>query len=144
MPNLLPKNIPDPRDFIGFLLWQKSNNWEKYINQQIKSFDITQSEIFLLISLAILTSNDKEVTQIDLVKFTSVSPMSVSKALKILERKELISRNVGTDSRSKSLELTEEGVSILIKSSHLLIQSQNTFFPNQDMTIFSKYLKSLK
>lgn len=143
MSKLFSSNIPDPREFAGFLIWQKSNNWEKFVNQKIKQFEITQTELFQLISLTILLQNQKEVTQIDLVKFTSTSPMSVSKTLKILERKMFIERKVGTDSRSKSILLTEKAELVLINSAEAIHLAEQSFFSQRGKDDFISYLKSL-
>lgn len=136
-------NIPDPKEYAGFLLWQKSNNWEKFVNQQIKVFGITQTELFQLISLAILTMGQTEVTQVDLVKFTLTSPMSVSKTLKILEKNEFVKRIVGKDTRSKSILLTEKSESVLINSAEAIHLAEQSFFSQKGKDDFVSYLKSL-
>lgn len=143
MSKLIPENIPDPRKYTGFLLWQKSNAWEKHVNQKLKTFNITQSEIFQLISLSLLLSEQQEVTQVELANFTGITAMNVSKIIKTLEQKGLIQRTTGTDSRSKALEVTENGIAILIQSAEILVEANNTFFPQKDAEKFYKYLSSL-
>jgi DNA-binding MarR family transcriptional regulator len=140
---LNPSNIPDPRDFAGYLIWQKSNNWEKYVNQQIKTFGITQTELFNLISLKILSLTQDEVTQVDLAKFTSTSAMSVSKTLKILEKNSFIVRKIGTDPRSKAIQITSKAETVLIESAQVLKKADETFFPSSNKNTFVSYLKSL-
>lgn len=140
----IPKDLPDPREFTGFLFWQKANNWEKYVNSRLESYNITQSEIFQLISISILLNQQEEVTQVDIANFTGVAAMSVSKVLKKLEKKEFITRQIGTDSRSKSLKLTENGLDVLIKSANILFESNNNFFPRKDREQFFSYLQQLK
>jgi DNA-binding MarR family transcriptional regulator len=136
--------MPDPRSFIGFQLWQKSNLCEKYINQQLKPFDITQSEIFPLISIAILTNEGGEVTQTKLSDFTGISLMSISKILKSLERKGYITRHTGKDSRSKAITITEDGLQILIKSAQTLQKANSKLFPETNSKQFYNYLLTIK
>lgn len=140
----IPQDFPDPREFTGFLFWQKANNWEKYVNSQLEAYNITQSEIFQLISISILLNQQEEVTQVDIANFTGVAPMSVSKILKKLEKKEFITRQIGTDSRSKSLNITENGWDVLIKSTKILFEANNNFFPKKHSEEFFSYLQQLK
>lgn len=140
----IPKDLPDPREFTGFLFWQKANNWEKYVNSQLEAYNISQSEIFQLISISILLNQQEEVTQVDIANFTGVPAMNVSKVLKKLEKKEFITRQTGTDSRSKSLKITEKGLDVLIKSAKTLFKSNQNFFPAQNSEEFFNYLQKLK
>jgi hypothetical protein len=77
----------NPMNYPGFLFWQKANVWEKYVNNQLKQFNVTQSEVLQLISLVVLLDKKVEVLQVDLVEFTGVGAMTVSKIFKILEKK---------------------------------------------------------
>ncbi|MGB6297865.1 MAG: MarR family winged helix-turn-helix transcriptional regulator [Rivularia sp. (in: cyanobacteria)] len=140
----IPEDFPDPREFTGFLFWQKANNWEKYVNSQLEPHNITQSEIFQLISISILLNQQEEVTQVDIANFTGVAAMSVSKVLKKLEKKEFIIRQTGTDSRSKSLKITEKGLDVLIQSAKTLFESNQSFFPTKHSEEFFNYLQQLK
>jgi DNA-binding MarR family transcriptional regulator len=137
-------NVPDPRTYIGFQLWQKSNLCEKYINSQLKKYQITQSEIFPLISLAVLINQSGEVTQVQLSDFTGISVMSISKILKTLEKKNYISRTTGKDSRSKALEITEDGMQILINSAQTLQEANTKLFPDDNSKQFYNYLLAIK
>lgn len=138
------QDLLDPREFTGFLFWQKANNWEKYVNSQLEPYNITQSEIFQLISIYILLSQQEEVTQVDIANFTGVAAMSVSKIMKKLEKKEFITRQIGTDSRSKSLKITQNGLDVLIQSANILFEANNNFFPKKDGKEFFSYLQKLK
>ena len=140
----IPKDFPDPREFTGFLFWQKANNWEKYVNSRLEPHNISQSEIFQLISISILLNQQEEVTQVDIANFTGVAAMSVSKILKKLEKKEFITRQTGTDSRSKSLKITEKGLDVLIKTTNILFESNQSFFPTKHGEEFFTYLQQLK
>ena len=140
----IPNDLPDPREVVGFLFWQKANNWEKYVNSQLEPYNISQSEIFQLISISILLNQQEEVTQVDIANFTGVAPMSVSKVLKKLDKKEFITRQTGADSRSKSLKITEKGLGVLIQSAKTLFESNQNFFPAKHSEQFFDYLQKLK
>jgi DNA-binding MarR family transcriptional regulator len=137
-------SFSSPLEYPGFLIWQKANVWEKYINDILKQLHITQSEIFQLISLATLLRQHDEVRQIDLVSFTGASPMSVSKILKILEKRDLITRTTGVDTRSKALGITEVGMRMLIDSTHLLFEANKTFFSEENLEQFKHYLQNIQ
>ncbi|AFY56814.1 transcriptional regulator [Rivularia sp. PCC 7116] len=140
----IPKDLPDPREFTGFVFWQKANNWEKYVNSQLEAYNISQSEIFQMISISILLNQQEEVTQVDIANFTGVAAMSVSKVLKKLEKKEFITRETGTDSRAKSLKITQKGLDVLIRSANTLFESNQSFFPTKNGEQFFNYLQQLK
>lgn len=133
----------DPRRYTGFTLWRKANDWERTLNQALKPFDITQSEILILISCAFLLQELGEITQVDIVEFIGVMPMSVSKTLKRLESNSLITRTTGVDTRSKSVTVTKQGMDILVKTAKIILEMNDSFFPEKGKAIFDSYLNSL-
>jgi MarR family transcriptional regulator, organic hydroperoxide resistance regulator len=127
---ILDHNL-DPRNYEGFILWRKANDWEKVVNTALKEFDVTYSELLLMISIAYLSNTQSEVTQIDLVNFSGVTPMSVSKTLVKLEKKLFINRKQATDTRAKSIVLSNLGLQLLLNTSTTMKQTNDSFFNKQ-------------
>jgi DNA-binding MarR family transcriptional regulator len=144
MKTIIPNDAPNATDYPGFVLWQKSNNWERYINDLLKPFSISQSEILQLISIITLLRSQDEVTQIELVALTGVTPMHTSKILIKLEKNNLISRKVATDSRAKALRVTEKGLKLLFATAPILQDANKNFFPKENLEIFNTYLNKIK
>jgi MarR family transcriptional regulator, organic hydroperoxide resistance regulator len=118
----------DPRNYEGFKLWRKANEWEKTVNNALKQFDVSYSELLMLISLTYLSSTQDEVTQIDLVNYSGVTPMSVSKTLVRLEKNQFISRSQAIDTRAKSIVLSKLGTKLLINTAPIMKETNDQFF----------------
>lgn len=121
-------NAPNPEDFAGFLIWQLSNKWEKYVNQQLKKFNTSQGECFHLISILQLSARLSEVTQVDVARVTGGSMMNTSKILKSLEKKQWITRQTASDPRAKKVEITEAGIVIAKDTAMVLGKANEVFF----------------
>lgn len=124
----LPTNAPNPEDFAGFLIWQLSNKWEKYVNQKLKEFNISQGECFHLISIMQLSKRLNEVTQVDIAHVTGGSIMNTSKILKSLEKKKWITRQTASDSRAKKVSITETGIAISVDVAKVLGKANQDFY----------------
>ncbi|MEO0397712.1 MAG: MarR family winged helix-turn-helix transcriptional regulator [Cyanobacteria bacterium P01_A01_bin.137] len=124
----LPADAPDPEDFAGFLIWQLSNKWEKYVNQKLKEFNINQGESFHLISILQLSKKLSEVTQVDIANATGGSIMNTSKILKSLENKQWIMRQTASDSRAKKVSVTAAGIAISVEIAAVLAAADETFY----------------
>lgn len=98
----------------GFLLWQVTNLWQREIKKALKEFGLTHSQYVLLASIHWLTLHNQEVTQVVLSNHTKIDPMSTSTVLRTLQQKEFLQRKEHlTDTRAKTVGLTEEGVKII-------------------------------
>ncbi|MBC7472295.1 MAG: winged helix-turn-helix transcriptional regulator [candidate division SR1 bacterium] len=134
---------PVPTDFAGFLLWQTANKWEKYINLQLKKTDLNQADMLHLISLFHLLQTSSEVSQVQLAEYTGVTTMSVSKILTKLSKIDLVTRKIGSDSRSKSISLTEKGIKILQECANKMQDADKKFFVPKAKPQFINYLNNL-
>ncbi|MEI6142849.1 MAG: MarR family transcriptional regulator [Mariniphaga sp.] len=98
----------------GFLLWQVTNLWQREIKKALKEFGLTHSQYVLLASIHWLTLHNQEVTQVVLSNHTKIDAMSTSTVLRTLQQKEFLQRKEHlTDTRAKTVGLTEEGVKII-------------------------------
>jgi DNA-binding MarR family transcriptional regulator len=127
MSQIIP-DAPNPEEFAGFLIWQLSNKWEKYVNQKLKEFNTNQGECFHLISVLQLSKERDEVTQVDIAQVTGGSIMNTSKILKNLEQKQWITRQTASDPRAKKITVTEAGFKILIATATVLAKANADFY----------------
>ena len=106
-------SVETPDDSSGFLLWQVTNLWQREIKKALEKYGLTHSQFVLLASIYWLTLHKQEVTQIVLSSHTKIDPMTTSTVLRTLQSKKLLQRQEhATDTRAKTVELTEEGKKI--------------------------------
>ena len=86
--------------------------WQRQIKKALDPLDITHTQFVLLASLAWLAKTKPTVTQIDIAHHSNTDKMMVSKVLRTLQAKGLVSRQEHeTDTRAKTITLTDEGQS---------------------------------
>ena len=141
--NSLLTDAPNPEDFAGFLIWQLSNKWEKYVNQKLKGFNINQGEAFHLISILQLSKELSEVTQVDIANATGGSIMNTSKILKSLEKKQWITRQTASDSRAKKVAVTEAGLAISVNIAAVLGKADEAFYKSSRTPEFIATLQQI-
>jgi MarR family transcriptional regulator, organic hydroperoxide resistance regulator len=113
----------------GFLLWQVTNLWQREIKKALEQYGITHSQFVLLASIHWLILHGEEVTQIVLSNHTKIDPMTTSTVLRTLQKKGLVQRQEHlTDTRAKTVVLTEEGKIVVKKAIVTVEQFDYDFF----------------
>jgi len=113
----------------GFLLWQVTNLWQREIKKALKKFELTHSQFVLLANIHWHTTDKQNVTQILLSNHTKIDPMTTSTVLRTLQTKGLIKRQEHeTDTRAKTVELTETGLKIIKQAIKTVEQFDKQFF----------------
>lgn len=122
-------SVESPDDSSGFLLWQVTNLWQREIKKALEKYGLTHSQFVLLASIHWLTLQKQEVTQIVLSSHTKIDPMTTSTVLRTLQSKKLLQRQEhSTDTRAKTVELTEEGKKITKLAVKTVEKFDNDFF----------------
>ncbi len=136
-------SVESPDDSSGFLLWQVTNLWQREIRKALEKYNLTHSQFVLLASIYWLTLHKQEVTQIVLSSHTKIDPMTTSTVLRTLQAKKLLQRQEhATDTRAKTVSLTEEGKKIIKQAVKTVEKFDNDFFsPLGDKT--SEFNKKL-
>jgi MarR family transcriptional regulator, organic hydroperoxide resistance regulator len=110
-------SVDKPEQSPGFLLWQVTNLWQREIKKALEQYGLTHSQFVLLASIYWLVAHKEEVTQIVLSAHTKIDPMTTSTVLRTLQQKGLVQRQEHlTDTRAKTVGLTEEGKKIIKKA----------------------------
>lgn len=111
-----PFGFDAPEDSPGFLLWQTNARWQRNIKKFLESYDISHAQFVIMAILLWFRGKQTDTTQIDLIRMSKLDKMTVSKSLKKLAVKGLITRyENANDTRAKLVYLTETGISSIEK-----------------------------
>lgn len=122
-------SVERPEDSSGFLLWQVTNLWQREIKKALEAYDLTHSQFVLMASIHWLTLHKQEVTQIILSLHTKIDPMTTSTVLRTLQTKGLLQREEHlTDTRAKTVGLTDNGKKIIKQAVKTVETFDKTFF----------------
>ena len=126
-------HFKSPNDSPGYLLGQVTMLWQRKQKKVLDPLDLTQTQFVLLAALGWLSKMSSSVTQIDIANQSNADRMMVSKVLRTLEEKGFITRHEHeTDTRAKTINLTNEGELVLQKA---IIEVENAdldFFATLD------------
>lgn len=126
-------SIEKAEESTGFLLWQVTNLWQREIKKALEKYELTHSQFVLLASIHWLTLGKQIVTQILLSNHTKIDPMTTSTVLRTLQTKGLIKRQEHeTDTRAKTVGLTEIGLKNIRQAIKAVEQFDKTFFGSLD------------
>ena len=138
--------VEKAEDSTGFLLWQVTNLWQREIKKSLKPYNLTHTQFVLLTSIHWFTLQKQAVTQISLSNHTKIDPMTTSTVLRTLQTKELIKRQEhATDTRAKTIELTDNGVKIAKQAIKTVEDFDDLFFSKLklDLKTFNKNILTL-
>jgi MarR family transcriptional regulator, organic hydroperoxide resistance regulator len=122
-------SVEKPEESSGFLLWQVTNLWQREIKKALEQYGLTHSQFVLMASIHWLTIHKQEVTQIVLSAHTKIDPMTTSTVLRTLQQKGFIQRQEHlTDTRAKTVVLTEDGKKIIKKAVVTVEKFDTKFF----------------
>ncbi len=119
-----------PEDSTGYLLGQLTLIWQRKHKKVLDPLGLTQTQFVLLSSIAWLSKTNKKLTQVEIANHNNFDRMMVSKVLRTLQTKKLVTRQEhDTDTRAKIVALTPNGKKIL--------QTALTAVENADIDFFS-------
>jgi DNA-binding MarR family transcriptional regulator len=136
-------SVNTPEESSGFLLWQVTNLWQRGIRNALAEYNITHSQFVLLASTMWLSHGAAPVTQVLLSNHTKIDPMTTSTVLRTLQGKGLVKRREHeTDTRAKTIELTEAGVATAQLAVKKVEQFDRDFFSllGEDGSNFNRQL----
>ncbi|WP_095951176.1 MarR family winged helix-turn-helix transcriptional regulator [Flavobacterium sp. ACN6] len=139
-------HFKSPKDSPGYLLGQLTMLWQRKLKKVLDPLDLTQTQFVLLAALGWLSKKSDSVTQIDIANQSNADRMMVSKVLRTLEEKAFVTRHEHhTDTRAKTIRLTNTGESVLQKA---IIEVENAdieFFSilNENLPSFNSNMVKL-
>ncbi|WP_439444147.1 MarR family winged helix-turn-helix transcriptional regulator [Listeria aquatica] len=133
-------------DSIGLSFIKVYNLWHKLIKDQLKRIELTHPQFIVLASLGYLSQKAEEVNQIDIAKKSDIDVMTVSTIVRNLEKSGLVNRrNSITDTRAKSILLTEIGHKKLSEALPIVEKIDHDFFASlgKEKVYFNELLLQL-
>jgi MarR family transcriptional regulator, organic hydroperoxide resistance regulator len=139
-------SVDKPEDSSGFLLWQVTNLWQREIKKALEPYGLTHSQFVLMASIHWLALHKVDVTQIVLSTHTKIDPMTTSTVLRTLQQRGFIQRQEhSTDTRAKTVAMTDEGKKIIKKAVVTVEKFDHQFFSTLGAKVgdLNKYLLAL-
>ncbi|WP_455037137.1 MarR family winged helix-turn-helix transcriptional regulator [Leptotrichia massiliensis] len=117
----------------GLLFMRVYNKWHSIIKKELKKMNLTHPQFVVLASLAYLSQNDNEITQIMISKLAGIDVMTISQILSLLEKNDFVKRKEHSkDTRAKAVILSKKGEEVLQKAVPLVEQIDEIFFGKLD------------
>ena len=127
--NKLPFGFERPEDSPGFLLWQTTMSWQRQIKKSLETSNISHAQFVIMATLMWFEAHQYDTTQILIVSQTKLDKMTVSKSLKKLTSTGYVNRiEHQTDTRAKSVTLTEKGKRMVRKLVPIVEEIDRLFF----------------
>lgn len=109
------------------------NKWHSIIKKELKKMNLTHPQFVVLASLAYLSQNGNEITQIMISKLAGIDVMTISQILSLLEKNDFVKRKEHSkDTRAKAVILSKKGEEVLQKAVPLVEQIDEVFFGKLD------------
>lgn len=122
------KTKKERNPFIGFLLWQAGNAWQRQIKLALAPLGLTHVQYLLLETLNTVPPSSS-MKQSAIADAAGIDVMMTSKVLRLLVTKKLVQRrSPRADARAFSVSLTTEGQNALAKARAIIQKSEEEFF----------------
>ena len=110
------------------------SKWHSMIKKELKKMNLTHPQFVVLASLAYLSQDSDEVTQVMISKLSGIDVMTVSQILNLLEKNDFVKRKEHSrDTRAKAVILNKKGEEVLQKAVPLVEQIDEIFFEKLDI-----------
>ena len=139
-------HFKSPNDSPGYLLGQVTMLWQRKQKKVLDPLGLTQTQFVLLAALGWLSKTSNAVTQVDIANQSNADRMMVSKVLRTLQEKGYITRHEHeTDTRAKTIRLTNNGEAVLQKAIIAIENADLDFFemPDNELIEFNSILSKL-
>jgi len=115
--------------YLGFTIWELSNEWQKQLTTELKAIDLTHVQFLILKAVYELEVNHEEKTQVKIAQQARTNIMMTSKVIRSLEKKEYIDRyNHAGDKRAFRITISKKGKKVLRKSINIIENFEKEFF----------------
>jgi len=113
----------------GFLLYRVTSLWQQKLSSIFTRFDLYQTQYAILASLLYFEERSEISSQSDLAAHARIEKMTLSKAIRQLEKRGLVLRTASVeDSRVNVVRLTGQGRSLIRKAIIAVETADEEFF----------------
>lgn len=127
--NKLPFGFDKPEDSPGFLLWQTTITWQRLIKKALEPYDISHPQFVIMALLLWFQEQGHDTTQVLIITWSKLDKMTVSQSLKKLAAQGFVDRvEHKSDTRAKSVTLTQQGKALICKLVPLVEAVDTQFF----------------
>lgn len=124
-----PFGFEKPEDSPGFFMWQITMIWQRKIKKELEPYEISHAQFVIMAVLLWFDKQKYETTQTAIINWTKLDKMTVSKSIKKLMAQGLLTQvEHTTDTRAKSVNLTEQGKTMIHKLIPIVESIDAVFF----------------
>ena len=128
---------------IGLLIWKTSNLWQSKLRELLNNYKLSLNEYLILRSIYSLSKINSNIYQSKIAIFVGIDISVASVTLKLLEKKNYITRDFKNDNRRKIVKITKEGASLFNIIYPLLKEEEGRIFNKLNNETFN-FTNSLK
>lgn len=113
----------------GYLLYHLTNLLQRTMKKELDKIELTHTQFIILATVFRLSQTNENVTQIEIATESKTDKMMVSKILRTLQNKNLLTRQEhSTDTRAKIILLTEDGKKLFKQAFSIVKEIEQSFF----------------
>jgi len=129
MPEASPFRYEQAADSPGLLLWRLTSMWQARIAEALKPFALTQTQCAILASLRWFEEHGEQPTQRHLVEHARIDKMTLSKAIRSVERAGLVARQPApADARATQVRFLARGRRVIANAIVAVEDADEQFF----------------
>ncbi len=130
----------------GYLLYHLTMLMQRKMKRKLDKLYITHTQFVILAAAFMLSEKNQSVNQIEIANQSNIDKMMVSKVLRTLQSKGLITRQEHlTDTRAKIIQLTDDGNALFKKAFVVVKNVEKEFFGHLENEVesFNEKIKIL-
>lgn len=129
MPDISSFRFDKADDSAGFLLWKITALWQRKLSEALSELGISQTQYAILASLMWFEDQREPTTQAHLVHHAKIDKMTLSKAIRGLEKDGLVLRAQSpSDSRATNVRFTAKGKRTVKRAIVMIENADEEFF----------------
>jgi DNA-binding MarR family transcriptional regulator len=114
---------------VGYLLYHLTALLHRTVKKELDRLNITHTQFIILATLYRLENGNDIITQIDIARESQTDKMMVSKILRNLIQKKLVTRSEhSSDTRAKVIQITPLGESLFKEAYQIIKKVETKFF----------------
>ncbi len=117
------------KNSVGYLLQQLITSLQRTMKLELDRLEITHTQFIILATLFRLSPLKENITQMDIATESQTDKMMVSKVLRALQVKKMVTRQEhATDTRAKTIKLTPFGIQVFFGAFKVVKKVESDFF----------------